>query len=207
MNAITEALSPFVTTNPFLAYLIVYGATIILGNLAAFTALWIGLHNNFGASVLPLIILSLFLADISGDLLWYFSGRALRDTKFGNFIKERLPGHRHIERHIHRNSARWIVLSKFIYSTTFPIIFSVGWAKIEFKKFLPYSLLAIATSIPLLVLIAYGISSWLSPLEASFAFRQIERILAIGIVTFFIVRFAIGKIVKLFTDRDDPDEI
>src|SRR5258708_7606955 len=73
--------------NQFLAYFIIYLATIFLGNIAAFIGLWIALRGTFGVWGVPLMAADIYASEITGDLLWYSLGSALRDTRFGNFVK------------------------------------------------------------------------------------------------------------------------
>jgi len=67
--------------NLFLAYFIIYIATIFLGNISAFASFWIVFQGYFGMWGVPFLILTIFLADVTGDLLWYALGRATRDTR------------------------------------------------------------------------------------------------------------------------------
>ena len=180
----------------FLAYFIIYISTIFLGNISAFAAFWIVLHGVLGFWGVPLLILTIFAANISGDLLWYSLGGALRDTRFGNFVKNHLPHHTKIERAIKRNGASWIFMAKFLYASSFPIVFSVGWARIEFRKFFRTSLLSAVILLPILTGLAYGLFAGLSPLRAVSIFKNFEVVFIMGIALFFVADYFLARLFR-----------
>ena len=98
MGNLTSAIALLASQNPFLAYFIIYLATIFLGNISAFVSFWIIAQTNFGFWGFPLLILVIFISDFSGDLLWYSLGRKSRDTRFGEWVKNHLPGHKKAEK-------------------------------------------------------------------------------------------------------------
>jgi len=179
-------------------------STLIIGNVVSFTALWIGFREYSNTRILPFIILTLIAADLIGDILWYSLGRLGRDTRFGNFLHNHLPRQKKIETHIQKSSRQWIFLSKYIPSSTFAIIFSVGWARVEFKKFWPVSLAAIFSSLAIIIGLSWGLSAGLSLLEAVAFFKRFERILLVGVILFVAVSYIISKgITKILTGKTD----
>lgn len=196
MSTVLENLGLVASQNMFLAYFIIYIATIFLGNISAFAAFWIVLHGVLGFWGVPLLILTIFVADISGDLLWYSLGRALRDTRFGNFVKNHLPHHAKIESAVQKKGASWIFMAKFLYASSFPVIFSVGWARIEFRKFIRTSLLSVAIWLPILVGLAYGLFSGLSPLRAVSIFKNFEVVFIMGIILFFVADYFLARLFR-----------
>ena len=182
--------------NPFLAYFIIYISTIFLGNISAFASFWLVFRGYFGPLGIPFLILTIFLSDVTGDLLWYSLGRTLRDTRFGNFVKNHLPGHKKIERGLARNGRRWVFISKFLYASSFPIIFSVGWMGMDFKTFFKTALTAIVCWIPILTALAYGLISGLTPLHAVALFKRFEVIFVVGLIAFIVADFFLAKLFK-----------
>ncbi len=201
MSVILTNLGLLASQNMFLAYFIIYIATIFLGNISAFAAFWVVFHGVLGFWGVPLLILTIFAADISGDLLWYSLGRALRDTRFGNFVKNHLRHHEKIERSVQKNGAGWIIMAKFLYASAFPVIFLIGWTRIKFKKFFKTSLLSVAIWLPILAGLAYGLFSGLSPLGAVSIFKHFELILLIGLVIFFVADYFIAKLARKILGR------
>ncbi len=188
--------------NRFLAYFIIYIATIFLGNISAFASFWIVFQGFFGPWGVPFLILTIFAADLSGDLLWYSLGNTLRDTRLGNFLKNHLPHHEKLERRIHKNGSRWVRFSKFIYASSFPIIFLVGWMRVDFKKFFKASLISIITWLPILTGLAYGLISGLSPLNAISTFKKFEVAFFIGLVLFFVLDYFIVLLIKKIFSKE-----
>lgn len=188
--------------NHFLAYFFLYAAIIFLGNVAAFVGFWLVMNNYLGPSGIFYFIFVFFMADASGDLLWYSLGRALRDTRVGNFIKNHLPHHQKIEDHLQKNSRRWMMLSKFIYASTFPIVFLIGWTKVDFPKFFKYSLTAIIIWIPVFLVVSYGLISSLSFFGAADLFKKVEIVFLIGLFLFVIInRILTWLMGKIFDSR------
>lgn len=191
--------------NIFLAYFIIYIATIFLGNISAFISFWIVFQGSFGAWGVPFFILTIFCANLSGDLLWYSLGRATRDTRLGNWILRRLPKwHEKLDNAFERNGKRWIILSKFFYASAFPVVFSAGWSRMGFRKFFRISLLSILTWLPILLGLVYGLTSGLSPLRAVSIFKNFEAVFFVGLGLFLFLDYLLAKMVGwVFEEKKD----
>ncbi len=200
MGNLTSAIALLASQNPFLAYFIIYLATIFLGNISAFVSFWIIAQTNFGFWGFPLLILVIFISDFSGDLLWYSLGRKSRDTRFGEWVKNHLPGHKKAEKTLQHNGKYWIYFSKFIFGSAPPVIFSIGWTGMKFRAFVKNSIFSILLWLPILIGLAYGLVSGLSPLSAVADFKKFEWNFLIGIALFvfldYIVARGIGKLLK-----------
>jgi membrane protein DedA with SNARE-associated domain len=188
--------------NLLLAYFIVYLGIILIGNIMAFISLWVVFHSSLGPWSVPLLIPVVFLGFLTGDLLWYSFGRALRETRFGHWVKRHLPWHARIERSIERNGRRWMFLARFIYASGFPVIFSIGWSKMPLRKFIRNSVMAILTWLPALFGIAYGLISGLSPLHAIAIFRELGITFFVGLGLFLFLNYLMAKIISRVIDRD-----
>lgn len=205
VNAVQAFFAPILLAYPILVYFGTYLSIIIIGNVVSFATLWLAFQG--GIEIVPFlgVVTLVLLADISGDQAWYWLGRGLRDTKLGNFLYRKLPKREYIEKHLRRRATRWIFLSKFIPSSTFPIIFLAGWSDVPFRKFLPASLAAIASSVATLVLLAFGFSLGLSTLEPVAFFRHFERLFLLGIVIFLILHFLTAALSRRFLKREEPE--
>lgn len=203
MANVLDTLGYLASQNHFLAYFIVYLSTIFLGNISAFIAFWVMLHGAFGTWGLPLLLLTIILSDFTGDMLWYSLGYALRDTKFGNFLRAKMPRREKIEAALEKNGVRLVFISKFLYASAFPVIFSVGWTKMEFKKFLKVSALSILIWVPILFALAYGLISGLTPLRAIAIFKKFEVVFIIGLAAFIAIDYLLAKLFKyIFKNKD-----
>jgi len=196
--------------NPFLAYFIIYFVTIFLGTISAFASFFIIFRGLLGAWGPPLLFLTIFCSNVTGDLLWYSLGWTLRDTRLGNFIKNRLPGHTRIEAGIQKNGMRWVFASKFLYGSSLPILFFVGWMKMDFKRFFKTAVAAILCWLPIITAIAFGLVAGLTPLHAAATLKEYTIIFLLGIVLFLIGNYILAKIFKFlfrryWSDMDDPE--
>jgi membrane protein DedA with SNARE-associated domain len=203
MEHFSNTLKFLVGENAFLTYAVIYVGTIFLGNILSFSVLWLAFHGSFGTWGIPLLMLVTYAADVSGDLSWYTLGRKLSGTMFGDWIENHLPRHKIVMKYVERNAARLVLLSKFIYSSTFVIIFTVGWSKMEFKKFFKTSLVTITLWIPLMTGIVYGLSSGFDALRVISAFHHLEILFGLGLVAFIALNFLISRIAKKYLGEDD----
>jgi len=196
----TLAVAEVVGKNPIGAYFIIYLATIFLGNVSAFVSFWIIFEANFGILGFLVLVLVVFLSDMTGDLLWYSLGRSLRGTRFGLWMETHIPGHAKAEAMVQRKGRQWLFLSKFVLGFAPPVVFSIGWSGMDFKTFYKNSLLSIILWLPILMLLSYGIVSGLAPLAAT-DLRKLEWLAAGGFLLFIILDYAIAKGVKMLADR------
>lgn len=179
-----------------LAYVLIYFGTILLGNLAAFSALWVAFQGEFGRFGVPLVMGTIFLGEVTADFLWYTMGRLLSHTRFGNFIRRHIPRMEKIDAHIQRNAAKWIFLAKFLYSSNFPILFAVGWAKIDFKRYFRTSVKAIAVWVPFIIGLVYLLFSTLSLVRAQSVAKRIEVVFLIGLIMFILANYAMKAVIQ-----------
>ena len=204
VNVVRTFFAPILLAYPFLVYFGTYISIIICGNVVSVATLWLAFQGK--VEIIPFVgVVALVLfSDISGDQAWYWLGRGLRGTKLGSFLYRKLPKREYLESHIRRQAERWIYLSKFIPSSTFPIIFLAGWSDVPFRKFLRSSLAAIGSSTAVLVLLAYGFSLGLSTLEPTAFFRRFERLFLLGIVIFLALNFLAVKLSRRILRREEP---
>lgn len=186
--------------DPLGAYFIIYLATIFLGNISAFVGFWIMFEAHFGIIGFLGLILTIFLSDMTGDLLWYSLGRLLRGTRFGLWVETHIPGHAKAEIMCQQKGTRWLFLSKFIVGFAPPVVFSIGWSGTDFKTFYKNSLLSILLWLPVLVGIAYGIVLGLAPL-AAVDIRRIEWVATGGLILFIALDCAIASSVRVLANR------
>lgn len=194
--------------NPLGTYLVIYLTSVILGNIGSFAGFWIIFETNFGFVGFLFLILVIFLADMTEDLIWYSLGRSLRDTRFGLWIEQHIPGHAKAEIMVKEKGLQWLYLSKFIEGGAPIITFSMGWIGMNFKRFYKNSLLSILLWLPILTILAYGIISGLAPLAVA-NLKMIGWVALGGFVLFIVLDYAVAKGVKLLTTRfikDDEDE-
>ncbi len=124
----------FIIANPILAYTIIFlGMSIEGEGLIIFASIfaWQGILNWW------LLAAAIVGGTIAGDVVWYAGGRFLRGTRLGNWLDRRYEKHTDaLDANIREHYGRLAILSKFMYFTTHPTIFLVGWNRFPFRKFL-----------------------------------------------------------------------
>jgi membrane protein DedA with SNARE-associated domain len=197
MHDAAMVIAETINKNPFGAYFIIYLATTIFGNISAFISFWIIFAANLGIFGFLFLVLAVFLADTSADVLWYSLGQSLRDTQFGLWVETHLPGHAKAEAIFQNKGQKWLLLSKFVLGFAPPVSFSIGWSGgMSFKKFYKNSVLASLLWLPVLFILSYGIASGLTPLAMS-NFRLIEWVALGGFLAFVAINYAIAKGLKI----------
>ena len=189
--------------NAFLTYVIIYVGTILLGNLVSFSVLWLAFHGSFGPWGVPLMMGITVIADMSGDMTWYSMGKGLSGTKLGGWIEGHLPKHEIIMKYVERNAVKLIFLAKFIYSSTFPILFTVGWSNMDRKEFFKTSLKTIACWVPLMTVMCYALFSGFNVLQASSMFEHFEILFGFGLVAFIGLTYLISLIAKKYLGGEE----
>ena len=112
MHDAAIVIAATIEKNPLGAYFIIYLATVIFGNISAFLSFWIIFTANLGLIGFLFFVLTIFLAETSADILWYSLGRLLRDTRFGLWVEDHLPGHARIQAMFQSKSRKWLLLVK-----------------------------------------------------------------------------------------------
>jgi len=206
MDILSSHVAALASQNIFLAYVIIYGATIFFGNIGAFASLWVAFQGDLGAWGVLGVLVAAFVANVTGDIVWYSLGRGLRATRLGRWIKNRFPNHIKFDEHIERKGPRWMLFAKFAYGSNFPILFSLGWARYDFRRFIRRSLLAIAIWLPVILGVSYGLYSSLSPLAGISTIKTFEVLFLAGLVTFIIVQYVFTRIAERFFGEEEKPQ-
>lgn len=198
MSTFIQHFGEFIQNNPGPAYAAIFFAALCVGNIAGFTALWVAFRGYLGAWGVPLVIGTLFLADITGDFLWYTLGHSLSGTKFAGWLKSKLKFIPRLEAKFQKKSSRLIFISKFIYGSSFPILFTAGWTKVPFGQYFMTSVIAVSSWLPVLVILTYSLFSGLSLVGAQISFQRIELVFLWGLAIFIILDFILSWLIRLF---------
>lgn len=185
-----------IIASPFWTYFTIFLSAIVAGNVASFLSLWLALFGYFGSWGIPLVGATILTAGIFSDLLFYFLGRHLRDTRFGNYLKNRFSKIKRVQSYVNEDTIKWIFLPKFVSTTNAPFVFLSGWAKVDFKKFIRISLFAVLNWLCIMLAAAYILKTSFGPIVSVTIFKGLETILSLGIILFIIANFLIGHLFK-----------
>jgi membrane protein DedA with SNARE-associated domain len=201
-DSIIAAAGLFARSSALLAYLIVYVATVLSGNISAFIAFWISFATNLEKWRVLLLLGIVAAGEVTGDCFWFGLGHGLRNTRLGSWVERRVPGHAKAESTLHRKGRRFLYLSKFAYGSAGLVVFSLGWTGMQFRCFFKNSVISVLIALPVVFFTAYGLFSGISPLAAVAVFKHVELLFLIGIVAFLILEWLLSKLVKaLFPDN------
>lgn len=187
----------------FFTYLAIYFSTILIGNAAAFSTFILAFLGRLGHWGFLYVIITVFLADVSADLLWYSLGRWLHNTKIGNFIKNHLPHHDLIYKRVHEGNLKWLYLAKFVSSTSAPFLFLIGWSQsVNFKKFFHLSIRTIIVWLGIMIISTTAISLGLLPFQSQKFFRNLEVTITVIVVLFIGFEFLLKYLSKITAIRN-----
>jgi membrane protein DedA with SNARE-associated domain len=195
-SSVVAAASFFARHNAVLVFGTVYVVTIFAGNISAFINFWLSFALNLAGWQVMAVFGVVAAGQLTGDCMWFGLGRVLRNTKFGAWIKRRMPGHDKAEDTLQRKGRRILYLSKFAYGSAAFVAFSLGWTGMHFKIFARNAAIAIVIALPVVFIMAYGLFVGLSPLSAVRLFKHIELLLLFGIAAFFALEYLLSKAAK-----------
>ncbi len=180
----------FIIANPILTYAIIFLGMFIEGEgLIIFSSIfaWQG-HLNWW-----LLAGTVLIGTMTGDMAWYAGGRLLRGTHLGNWLDRRYEKHTDaLDTNIREHYGRLAVLSKFMYFTTHPTIFLVGWNKFPFKKFLWITLY----STTIWALSVLGIGYFFGYAIELIGYKRVVRRVEIFAIILFATIFVLGRLLK-----------
>ncbi|MCL5733699.1 MAG: VTT domain-containing protein [Patescibacteria group bacterium] len=179
--------------NAFAAYLIVFVAIFVIGDISSLAGVWLAVN---GALDIFILVPMFIVASLIGDFFYYSIGNILYDTKIGLWIEKHLPHHQEIVSTLEKRHGRLISFSKFIPFGSPPIFFMAGWIKTDIKKVLKYDLISLAMWQPILIIAGYFLAATFNFLKAQVFFRRIEILIALAVIIFFIVDVAVSRVVE-----------
>lgn len=180
----------FIIANPILTYAIVFVGMFIEGEGLIIFASIFAWQEKLSWGFLTLAVLA---GTMAGDVLWYLGGRFLRGTRLGNWLDRRYEKHTDaLDSNIREHYGRFAILSKFMYFTTHPTIFLVGWNKFPFKKFLWIT--CYATTVWALSVLAVGY--FFGYAIELIGYKKIVHRIEIFAILLFLAVFIFGRMIK-----------
>jgi len=173
-------LFQYLTLSPAVAYTIVALGMVVEGDIVLFTAAFAA---SLGLLDLGDLAMTVFIAMLLGDAIWYSFGKAIRHATGNWFNKKISKITAPFDAHIKERPFHTIFLSKFAYGFHHAILLRAGSLKIPYPNLLRADI--IATFVWMLIVggLGYASGSW----KAEQYLRYAGYILLVAIVTFVIV--------------------
>lgn len=130
------------SASPAIAYTLVALGTTMFGNLVAVPAVLLGFGGGLGRWGVIGAPLATLGGQLVGDAVWFTLGYRLAGTRAGMWIKERLPRHKRVEEFFDGGSPYILAASKLFAAPTTPILFLLGWAQTDVRRYAKLSLLS-----------------------------------------------------------------
>jgi membrane protein DedA with SNARE-associated domain len=185
----------FILANPVLTYAIIFVGMFFEGEGIILLASFFAWNGKLGWLTLIFVVL---LGTMAGDLLWYAGGRFLRNTRLGNWLDKKYESHTSsLDTNIREHYGRLAILSKFMYFTTHPTVFLVGWNKFPFRRFVWITFYA--TTVWALTVLAVGY--FFGYAISLLGYKRIMHRVEIFAILLFGAVFIFGRIIKKFLSK------
>ena len=177
-----ENLGQLVLRYPSWSYAIIAFGIILQGELTVLFSMYLiadGDISWFG--FIATALATFFIA----ETFLYFLGKNLRNTKIGEWFRQKIPYRNKIEDYIKKSVFKVLIVSKFILGSTIVVIFSIGWSGVRFKKFLKAHILSVVIWLPVVSVLAYSLVYGLWYLKSIEVFKNIE--IGLAFIAFIII--------------------
>ena len=196
MDNILATLAEFTTTYPAAINYILAAAVIIQSNLAILFAMLLVVGGALSWGTFFLVVLGTIVAS---ELLLYFTGRFIRNTRFGWRWYKRMKASRRVQYYsyyIAQNLTKLMATARFLIAVNSLILLLAGWSRAKFIPFIKSYLTSLVVWFASVTTVAYFLATGLSYLESEKMFRQVEILVVAIIVLFFAGEFVMKKFVE-----------
>ncbi len=208
MGGLLDNLGALVLQYPAWSHWIIAAGILIQGELAILVSVFLIANNSlsWGGFIVPALS-----AAIIGDILLYFLGRVLRNTRFGWKLYKKIKHNRRAQLYffyVRENVNKLLIASKFLLGTNILAVFAISWSKVKFSKFLKSKFIGLLLWFFPMTAIAYFFASGLTYLRSEKIFHQMEIGVAIVVVLIFGGEYLLRRIInKSFGLKSKAEEI
>jgi membrane protein DedA with SNARE-associated domain len=188
-----QALSYLIENNQIVAYLFIFLATILEGELVAISA---GILVLLGALNFWIALLAIFCGGVIKTFLGYALGKLLNEkfnnNKFFQYLERKVFA---VMPHFEQKPFWSIFISKFLMMNHVVILFA-GYRRINFKKYLKAELVSTAIWAPSMLLLGYFFSY--AAFQVSKKLSEFFLIIILFVIAFFLVEKLISLLYDVF---------
>jgi membrane protein DedA with SNARE-associated domain len=196
MDNILQTLTAFTAEYPATTSYILAGGIILQGDLAVLFAMLLIVGGALTWGKFFSVALGTLAA---GELLLYFGGRIIRNTRFGWRWYMKTRENRRIQYYsyyITQNLTKLMIAARFLVGVNFLVLLLAGWSRTKFGPFLKSYLVGLLSWFFTVTAIAYFLMTGLSYLKTEHVFRQIEILIVVVIALFFVGELVIRKFLR-----------
>lgn len=197
MNSILDGLGQFITQYPAWAHVIIGAAILIQGEIAILASVLLIVNQKLTWNEFLLIAPTTL---IIGETLIYFTGRMLRNTRFGwKFYREKIKPNKSYQPYFYylkMNLTKLLIAAKFLIGVNLLVLLLTGWTKTKFGTFITSYLPGVTIWFTAITTLAYFLMSGLSYLKTANLFKQAEYGIVIVVIAIFGFEFILRKFVS-----------
>ncbi len=123
-------------------YPLIFAITIFEGPIVTVIGSFLASLGYFNVFIIYAVVVT---ADMTGDVLWYLLGYFGREhfiERYGHYVGITAERIIKLEKHFSTHAGKTIFLAKITHAVGLPFIIAAGMARVRFKTFFSYSLLA-----------------------------------------------------------------
>lgn len=196
MDNFLQILTAFTAEYPATTSYILAGAMILQGDLAVLFAMLLIVGGALTWGKFFSVALGTLAA---GELLVYFGGRIIRNTRFGWRWYRRMKTSKRVQYYSYyaqKNFTKLMIVARFLVGVNFLVLLLAGWSRTKFGPFLKSYLVGLLSWFVCISTVAYFLVTGLSYLKTEKVFQRIEIGVAVVIVLFFFGEFMMRKLLK-----------
>ncbi len=169
-------------------YPLIFAITIFEGPIITVVSSFLASLGYFNVYIVYMVVVS---ADLTGDILWYlvgYFGRKHFIERYGHYIGITTERIAKLESHFLSHAGKTIFLAKITHAIGLPFIIAAGMARVRFKTFFSYSLLATLPKSLIFVFLGYYTGTSYQKINTvlkDFTIAIIMLVVAFGILYYF----------------------
>lgn len=206
---ILDNTSELVAQYPAWSHWIIAVAILIQGEVTVLVSVFLVASHHLGwyDFIIPAVSSIIF-----GDLLLFWGGKALRNTRIGWRWYRKIKHNRRAQfyfYYVKENVNKLMIISKFLVGANIFAVLAVSWSRIGFGKFMRSQVLSVVLWFTSATAIAYFLASGFSLLVSKEIFQKIEIAAVVGMILIFFVgeHFLKKKLNKSFDIKNKLKEI
>ena len=179
--------SALVTQYPAWSHWIIAVAILIQGEITVLVSVFLIANQRLSWNdfIIPALSSLIF-----GDLVLFWGGKALRNTRIGWRWYRKIKHNRRAQfyfYYVKENVNKLMIISKFLVGANIFAVLAVSWSKIGFGKFMKSQLMSVILWFTSATAVAYFLASGFSLLVSEKIFQKIEIGAIIGMILIFFV--------------------
>ncbi len=197
MSNFLDIIGQYILQYPAWTHAIIGAAILIQGEIAILASMLLVVNHKLSWSEFLLVAPTTLVV---GETLVYFTGRMLRNTRFGwKLYREKIKPNKSYQPYFYylrMNLTKLLIAAKFLIGVNLLVLLLSGWTKTKFGTFLRSYLPGVTIWFTAITTLSYFLMSGLSYLRTANLFREAEYGVVIVVLAIFTMEFIFRRVVS-----------